>query len=361
MRTRFAEYYRPTHAQFRKLWTDCLFSFDANVLLDLYRFSLDSRNELLKLMKEQRNRIWISNQAAAEFQKRRLEVVDGVHNSAKEVLTCLAKATQVLEEGCKQHPYLSGKLISSLLEKLKECSGAITSAQKAHPDQTAEDRLGDQIAQVLDGKVGEPFAADRLIDLVRKVDERYVLKIPPGYEDAKNKPGDLARGDALIWFQLMDQARAEQRPLIFVTGDTKEDWWMRHKGRVLMPRPELRREFLENTGQDFYMYSTLNFIEHARKNIATKMPDAVIAEAREMSEQRAKQEREPSVEALETRYFSLRRSLSTLMEQGATTEQLAELRAAVEASRSNYWFALRRGRRPDDLEAHARDEHVSPL
>ena len=61
----------------------------------------------------------------------------------------------------------------------------------------------------------------------------------------------------------------------------------------------------------------------------------------------------PSVEALENQYFLLRGSLSTLMAQGATTDQLAQLRAAIAKSRDNYWLATRRIMHDDDPEVQA--------
>ena len=61
----------------------------------------------------------------------------------------------------------------------------------------------------------------------------------------------------------------------------------------------------------------------------------------------------PSVEALENQYFLLRESLSTLMAQGATTDQLAQLRTAIAKSRDNYWLATRRIMHDDDPEVQA--------
>jgi hypothetical protein len=61
----------------------------------------------------------------------------------------------------------------------------------------------------------------------------------------------------------------------------------------------------------------------------------------------------PSVQALENQYFLLRESLSTLIAQGATTDQLAQLRTAIAKSRDNYWLATRRIMHDDDPEVAA--------
>ena len=43
MRKTFPGYYRPTEAEFRRLWDKCIFVLDANVLLNLYRYSEETR------------------------------------------------------------------------------------------------------------------------------------------------------------------------------------------------------------------------------------------------------------------------------------------------------------------------------
>ena len=58
----------------------------------------------------------------------------------------------------------------------------------------------------------------------------------------------------------------------------------------------------------------------------------------------------PSLEALENQYFLLRGSLSTLMAQGATSEQLDELRRQIVRSRTNYWSAVNSILHDDDPE-----------
>jgi len=48
----------------------------------------------------------------------------------------------------------------------------------------------------------------------------------------------------------------------------------------------------------------------------------------------------PSVEALENLYFLLRGSLSTLQANGATPDQLDQLRTQIVVARTNYWTAI---------------------
>ncbi|RUX35873.1 hypothetical protein EOA22_16835 [Mesorhizobium sp. M7A.F.Ca.US.014.04.1.1] len=108
------------------------------------------------------------------------------------------------------------------------------------------------VTDIFDGKVGK-----QPVDIEQRRKEalrRFDAKIPPGYKD-KGRPGDY-----LIWAEMKDKAKSAQLPVLFVTDDNKEDWWARHDGKTLGPRPELRHEFFEATGQLFYAYSPSRFL-----------------------------------------------------------------------------------------------------
>ena len=51
MKKTFKEYYQFTEEEFKKLWQECLFVFDANVLLNMYRFSVKTRLSFIKELK----------------------------------------------------------------------------------------------------------------------------------------------------------------------------------------------------------------------------------------------------------------------------------------------------------------------
>jgi len=57
-----------------------------------------------------------------------------------------------------------------------------------------------------------------------------------------------------------------------------------------------------------------------------------------------------SIEALENQYFLLRGSLSTLIEQGATTNQLDHLRTQIAQSRTNFLTAANKNLHDDNPE-----------
>ena len=63
----------------------------------------------------------------------------------------------------------------------------------------------------------------------------------------------------------MDFAKKEQKPIIFTTDDRKEDWWNKHKGKTIGPRPELIQEMISKTGMMIYLYQTDQFMSYAAK------------------------------------------------------------------------------------------------
>ena len=77
MRTTFLGYYRFTEEEFSTLWKDCLFVLDANVILNLYRYSKNTSDVLLNILKGISERLWLPHQIAFEYQDNRLETIAG--------------------------------------------------------------------------------------------------------------------------------------------------------------------------------------------------------------------------------------------------------------------------------------------
>lgn len=64
--------YRPlTEAQVKEAWAKATFCLDTNFLLDLYRYSDDSRDEFLKVLDRIKNRLFVPARIADEFARNR--------------------------------------------------------------------------------------------------------------------------------------------------------------------------------------------------------------------------------------------------------------------------------------------------
>lgn len=86
-------------------------------------------------------------------------------------------------------------------------------------------------------------------------------------------------GDLVLWKQTLKMASEKGTGIILVSDDNKEDWWWRHKGLTLGPRPELVSEMREVAGTTFYMYNSVRFLEQARQYLDQAVSDEALEEA----------------------------------------------------------------------------------
>jgi predicted nucleic acid-binding protein len=285
MRNTFIGYYRPSDEDLKDLWENCTFVLDANVLLNLYRYSPDTTSELLKILHKISNRIWVPHQAAFEYQKRRLEVILQQEQSYDEALNFSKKSSGEIKNKLlsSKHPFVSDaakitkkldKLFSEIEEKLNESKSQCVSI-------IDEDFIREKLTNLLDGKVGAPYDTKKYAEIHNAGKDRYDKKIPPGYEDQKNKDNGREYGDLIFWLQTLDYAKETQNPIVLITDEKKEDWWLKSQGKIIGPRPELVKEIKDYSGVPFYMYRVDPFMVHALKFLKQRINPKAINEVRE--------------------------------------------------------------------------------
>src|SRR2546423_1659643 len=108
MRELFLAYYTPSDEEFAALWQECTFSFDANMLLNIYRYSQLTRGLFCAILEKLNTRIWISHQAALEYHRNRLGVISEQNSAYQELGKLLdeitGKAGSMMKH--KRHPFL---------------------------------------------------------------------------------------------------------------------------------------------------------------------------------------------------------------------------------------------------------------
>jgi len=266
MRSKFPGYFNLTTEQYNAIWDEALFVFDANILLNLYRYSEDTRDEVLKILTLIQDRVWIPHQAAKEFLNRRLTVISSHAKSYNEAIGQLDSLVKNFENN-KQHPFIS----DGNLSKLKTVTGAIKDDLKANQasevKKATEDPLLTRIEAIFENKVGDAFTPNDEKALREIGRTRFEQRIPPGYMDrdkAKDDPtGSKQYGDFFIWKQILSHAKAIKSHVIFVTDDRKEDWWTEFQGMSIHARPELIKEFAEETKKSILIYQSDHFLKYA--------------------------------------------------------------------------------------------------
>jgi hypothetical protein len=295
MKKDFPGYYRPTEKEFQELWAQCIFSFDTNALLNLYRSSRDTQDSFLGVVESVKDRIWIPHQVAKEFHERKPDAISTARDAYGVVRSALEKFVRDYEravEVYKEHPRLKSEdLVQPLKVAESRVNELLSAAEKTHPDLLQEDQVGEKIAHLFEDKVGKSYTEEELEKRCKDAELRYSRNIPPGYEDQK-KDGLRKYGDAIIWFQLLQHAKLQKKPIVFVTADAKEDWWHRHKGRTLGPRPELIQEMWKTAGIRFYLYAPPTFIEYAKaylKGQSGESLDRAVKELKKIEKQKSEE------------------------------------------------------------------------
>jgi len=75
VRNAFRAYILPTPEEFTALWENAIVCFDASVLLNVYGYSDDTREELLSLLERQAHRVRLPHQFGLEFVRNRAKVI----------------------------------------------------------------------------------------------------------------------------------------------------------------------------------------------------------------------------------------------------------------------------------------------
>jgi hypothetical protein len=289
LKDKFSEYYPLNDSQIKHHWQNDVFSFDANVLLNLYRYTPKTRDAFFSLLDKIKDRIWISYQAAHEYQKNRLIVINAQKEAYQEIRDTLEKKKNEIEaklNGFTKHPYLQASDLKKQIESaFKAISRDLDKLQENHPDYLSQDPIFDRLTALLDKRIGDDFEQPELEKMYAEGKKRYEQKIPPGYMDGGDKKGDGNRslyGDLIVWKQIIKNAKDTGKSIIFVTDDLKEDWWYKFKGKTISARPELVKEFRDETGQRISIYQADRFLEYANKNLSQNTTQDAIDEVRKV-------------------------------------------------------------------------------
>jgi predicted nucleic acid-binding protein len=269
MKDLFPGYYPMSADEEAEFWSSCLFVFDTNVLLNLYRMKLDDRKRSLKLFRELGDRLWIPHQVAAEYQRNRLGVVREQIARIDDLSKKISEAEKMIRNASPdQHP-LSG-VDADQEEACKACQRVerfLKSKRDTHEKLLKDDRVREELDKVLTGRVGPPYDTEDLVKIIADGERRYGALLPPGFADNR-KRGIYAFGDWIIWRQMLDKAKTERRPMLLVTDDRrKEDWYVAGAPAEFWTRDELVTEMQQNAGAAFRLYTSEEFLKKASEHL----------------------------------------------------------------------------------------------
>jgi PIN like domain len=336
------EWYGHDDKAIKKIVTAGTIAVDTNVLLDLYRVGREQREQILSTLEAVRDRLFVPFQVALEYQRKRLSVAaDNQSQYENLVDNAIALAEKQLDRlRDEQHKAAVRAIFDKAREEIQrqltelreEQVITFDEVQKDDPIRTALDELID------DEAVGQRPTPKALDDLKAKALQRIENSIPPGYLDAKKED---PTGDCLIWFELLDHVDKSNRPLLFVTNDSKEDWYReRIRGRAIGPRVELIAEMTTaSKGQLYHQVPLDLFLDLAVSYLDAEVEETTIEAVRNIAR--------PS--ELELDRETLTSLAAGALAASATGNQLAgqeAVNAALEAYASKLYDPSTLGRYP---------------
>jgi hypothetical protein len=285
MRSIFPYHYPWSKEQFDALWSDALFVFDASALLNIYGFSKKAREQIVEGIRQLHPNIWMPYQFALEYQRNRLGVIRREARKYEEAKETLSKSKEDSINALGTHS--AGRLmrtavvgpLTSSFDTAIECVG------EAHDELEAllkSDPYHDKLTELFEGHVGPCTPTKELHQLFDEAKTRFSHFIPPGFEDLdKLKDKMHPYGDYLGWLQIVERAKEYEKSVILVSDDNKPDWWSKDFGVGQRPRAELRTEFHEVVGHEFYMYKLHQFLTEAANRGKVKLDSTALGEVRE--------------------------------------------------------------------------------
>ncbi|MFF2787599.1 PIN domain-containing protein [Streptomyces sp. NPDC058049] len=291
---------------------------DTNVLLELYRFTPDARQELLDALRRLEGRLWVPHQVASEYYRRRLDAVkdhlalySSVPKAIDEYKERLTQEIHAFAKRCSMSA-ADKKLLIRPIEEMREKVNAELSRHAESFDLTIEKVVNDDpvlaaLAEILDQKTGFGFDDEESLRLQESYAERAQAERPPGYKDVNKK--ENAHGDYFVWEQILRRVEEVNKPVLLVTNDVKEDWVRREAGLVVGARPELVAEMRDRCGADFMLIQLGGFLQLARNELGVSVSPSTVAQAENVISQS-----EPMLVIPQGDFDDILRRLKTLME-----------------------------------------------
>ncbi|NTE00481.1 DUF4935 domain-containing protein [Agrobacterium tumefaciens] len=278
MKNTFLEFNALDKDEIKALWNGATFVFDANVLLNLYRYSDETSQKFLQLISDLGTRSWLPFQVGLEFHKNRLTVIS---EQRKHFVDFQKKFEDLINEieNRNKNPFFS-KSVCNDLDKIKlNINKEVETKASKFDDLLNSDSIVSKLNKAFDGRVGKRFEEAELKVIYLEGEKRYKEKIPPGYKDSA-KPDYEKFGDLLVWKEIIKKAKDSQMDVIFISDDGKEDWWLKHSGKTISARPELLREFKDDVGKNCHFYKPFQFLEFSNEYLGKSVKSEVIEEVK---------------------------------------------------------------------------------
>ena len=236
----------------------CLVVLDTNVLLVPFDTGKESLQQIKATYERliQTEQLVVPGRVAREFAKNRSEKLKTIYQqiSRKRNLSINRQVYPLLESSVEYQKLtdMEKEIDGKLSDYRKQVASLLSKISSWYWDDPVSSLYRDLFSQnvVFDIDCDEK-------KLQSDLEYRQLHGIPPGFQDSGKE--DKGIGDLLIWHTILELGKARSKDTIFVTNDSKNDWWYQSENQALYPRFELVEEYRRNS--DGRTIHIINFSE----------------------------------------------------------------------------------------------------
>jgi hypothetical protein len=253
---------------FKRLWSEAFISLDTSVLIFLQECDVELAKHVMDTLLFVEERIWISPHIANvemienfKYKGSRSGAIGRLNKFHKTLDNSIMKITDVFKSLCNELHEEGHELLADIISSVDTNEmfyDLISNFNNKMNESTRENRefLQSGLVQVFQkavcNKSTQILTTEELSQIKFDGAARYKDRIPPGYCDwdkDKNQFGDL-----IVWKEILKKSHVDQKPLLFITRDKKEDWFKLDDNEIVGVRDELIDESKENTAEVFVIY-----------------------------------------------------------------------------------------------------------
>jgi multidrug efflux pump subunit AcrA (membrane-fusion protein) len=281
----FEFYFRPDPTRTEAAFEQGVIITDTNVLLNVLRYSPSARDELLAVLTEIQNRVFVPYQVAVEYNRNRVQVVDDRRAELEQTEAEIEKIRTLVRTTVNS--YASRRIIGEdniarLDQAARDLSSALDLAQQEaeasydlDPDEMVgfKDTLTTQLEVIFGDRVGERPSDSQLASDSAEAQRRQKERLAPGFKDKSD-------GDYLWWAEVLRSPLIQGRPVVVVSDDAaKGDWRFEQRGMNVGPHPILLADIRRAGGTDLILLTTRDLLKLVQSRNPTKVSSATLDES----------------------------------------------------------------------------------
>lgn len=269
----FKGYLDYSDEEYKNIWENSIIVVDSNILLNFYRYSEKTRNNIFEILEKLKDRLWIPYQVGKEFFDNKNKVMVNSYTEYDTLNSTLHKKIQEAKEETnkRKNNQLNCKAeINTILDTgMKQIEEILNNEKVGKMPKFEKNAIEHKMLELFNNSIGERIVDDEFEKMKKEGIRRFEKEIPPGYKDDQKEEN----GDYYIFYSMMREAKDRKKDVIFITDDVKEDWFNIINGEKHGGRSELLNEFYKETNQLLIVYTSDGFMEAYNKNLGKCLVD----------------------------------------------------------------------------------------